>query len=491
MNPPDTRRSSEEKRTSGNKTDKKPNRSPGGKRPRRGAGGGSKKRESDKVIHGLVARQFAGMLVEAVLRHKRAFDEGLSNAATVAKFAELTPRDRAFARLIAATVLRHERSLTTVLDKFLQKPLKVSESPLAPVLLVGATQILILKTPAHAAIHLAVEQCKARRATQRFEKLVNAVLRRVSEQGAEVYSELDHVRLAMPDWLWTRWVKTYGEDETRAMVSAALAVPPIDISVKSEPKLWAERLGGQVLQTGTVRIEGGGRIEEMAGYEDGEWWVQDAAAALPVRLVADVKGKDVLDMCAAPGGKTAALVAAGAHVTALDQSEIRLDRLRENLKRLKMSAMCVTGDAAECVPPDEQKFDVILVDAPCTATGTIRRHPDIPHLKRPSDVKKLAQLQAKILDNAVTLIRPGGVLVYCTCSLEPEEGELQIERFLAEHPMFSREPISSQSDPIIDAEWVTPDGDLRTLPSHLRVEKPELCGLDGFFASRLRHHAEV
>lgn len=437
-------------------------------------------------MHGLVARQFAGMLVEAVLRHKRAFDEGLANAATVAKYAELSPRDRAFARLIAATVLRHERALTTVLDKFLQKPLKVGESPLASVLLVGAAQILILETPAHAAIHLAVEQCRERRATQRFDKLINAVLRRVSETGAEIYQELDHVRLAMPDWLWTRWAKTYGEDETRAMVTAALTVPPIDISVKEDPAHWAERLGGTVLPTGTVRVGGGGRIEELPGYYDGEWWVQDAAAALPVRLIGDVKGLDVLDMCAAPGGKTAALASAGANVTALDQSDTRLDRLRENLKRLKLSATCVTGDAADCIPPDGQTFDVILVDAPCTATGTIRRHPDIPHLKRPSDVKKLADLQATILANAATLVRPGGLLVYCTCSLEPEEGEQQVGRFLEANSTFSREPISAETNPVVDAAWCTCDGDLRTLPSHLAGDTPELSGLDGFFVSRLR-----
>jgi 16S rRNA (cytosine967-C5)-methyltransferase len=235
-----------------------------------------------------------------------------------------------------------------------------------------------------------------------------------------------------------------------------------------------------------VRLEAGGRIEDLEGYSEGAWWVQDAAAALPARLLGNVEGLAVADLCAAPGGKTAELVAAGAAVTAVDVSEARLARLRSNLERLNLKAELVAADAADWKP--NRSFDAVLLDAPCTSTGIIRRHPDILRLKHPGDVAALAEAQLRLLDNAARLVRPGGALVYCTCSLEPEEGPEQIARFLARTPGLVRLPIRA-GEAGVEAEWLTPEGDLRTFPFHMPHERPQLSGMDGFYAARLTRSA--
>ena len=255
-----------------------------------------------------------------------------------------------------------------------------------------------------------------------------------------------------------------------------------NVSVKAEPEAWAEKLGGTLLATGTVRLAAGGRVEALPGFSEGAWWVQDAAAALPARLLGNVAGKSVVDLCAAPGGKTAQLAAAGAGVTAVDLSGARMQRLRANLDRLHLEAELVEADAASWSPG--RTFDAVLLDAPCTATGTIRRHPDILRLKRPEDVAALADIQTRLLDNAAKLLAPGGTLIYCTCSLQPEEGVEQVDRFLSRQPRFARRPIDP-GESGIDPDWVTEAGDLRTLPFHLPGARPELSGLDGFYAARL------
>jgi 16S rRNA (cytosine967-C5)-methyltransferase len=242
--------------------------------------------------------------------------------------------------------------------------------------------------------------------------------------------------------------------------------------------VWAEKLNAKLLPTGSLRLNASGRIEAMDGFDEGEWWVQDAAAALPTKLLGDVKDRDVLDLCAAPGGKTLSLASRGARVTALDRSGPRLDRLRQNLERLSLSAEIITEDATKFAP--ERTWDAILLDAPCTATGTARRHPDVLHLKSAADRDRLAALQARLLAHSATLLSVGGTLVYCTCSLEPEEGPKQIEAFLAEHSEFARAPIKADEIGGL-AECLTAQGDLRTLPCHLGEEG----GLDGFFAARL------
>lgn len=431
-------------------------------------------------LAGLAARETAVALIAAVLLDGRTLEAALGD--TAAK-SPIEPRDRAFAREIAATVLRRRGSLERVVAAHLAKPLPERQGIVRCILLAGAAQLLVLGTPPHAAINLAVEQCRCRPSTTRFDKLVNAVLRRVNEAGPALLATLKSDDCDIPAWMMARWRAAYGADIAARIAEASLTPAPLDLSVKSDPDVWADKLGGFVLPGGTVRLAAGGRVDHLAGYAEGAWWVQDAAAALPVRLFGDVRGLRVADLCAAPGGKTAALIVAGAEVTAIDRPGPRLDRLAANLQRLHLAATVVAADAAAWI--SEAPFAGVLLDAPCTATGTIRRHPDILSLKRPADVAQLAETQKALLENAARLVAPGGCLVYCTCSLEPEEGAVQLDGFLGAHPEFRREPIVAHE---IDgaAEWITSDGDLRTLPHHLPHDRPELSGMDGFYAARLR-----
>lgn len=452
----------------------------GGDRPR------EDRRAPSLATAGLAARQLAVTLISAVTHEKRALDEVWLSALASRTFAGLDPRDRAFARLIAGTVLRRHGELTAVLATFLDKALPERRGRLDAILLSGAAQLLLLDTPRHAAISLAVDQCRLDRDATRFDKLVNAVLRRVAEHGEEIRAGLDSATLNVPSWLLERWQATFGAEQAQLIAMASLREAPLDLSVKDEAAARTETLGGQLLATNTIRMATHGRIEDIPGYDDGTWWVQDAAAALPPRLLGNVDGRDVADLCAAPGGKTISLAAAGARVTAVDTSQKRLRRVRENLDRMQLDASLVIADAATWAP--DRTFDAVLLDAPCSATGTIRRHPDILHLKRPTDITALAEVQAKVLKNAANLVRPGGLLVYCTCSLEPEEGVAQIEDFLAAHPEFQRLPIAA-GEYGIAAEWLSAAGDLRTLPQHLPLDPPELSGMDGFYAARLIRQA--
>jgi len=418
-------------------------------------------------------------LLTAVLGDRHSFD-----AAVAKEFraSALEPRDRGLARLIAATVLRRLGELEAVLNSYLDKPLPQQKGALWPILLSGAAQLLFLETSPHAAVGLAVDQARRDRHAARYDKLVNALLRRVSREAATALQGQDAVKLNVPAWMLQRWTNTYGVEEARRIAIASLNEAPLDITVKSSPEAWAERLGGKVLPTGSVRLEAGGRIEDLPGYSDGAWWVQDVAASLPAKLLGPVAGKSVLDLCAAPGGKTAQLALAGGNVTAVDLSGTRLQRLRDNLARLNLKAQVVEGDAGTFAPGCT--FDAVLLDVPCTSTGTIRRHPDILRLKRAEDVVALAEVQSRLLDNAARLVAPGGVLVYCTCSLEPEEGVQQVERFLDRNPGFARSPITT-GEQGLDRDWLTPEGDLRTLPHHLGAESSKLSGMDGFYAARL------
>jgi 16S rRNA (cytosine967-C5)-methyltransferase len=428
---------------------------------------------------GLLARDVAVSALFAVLIERRPFDDAFAKAAAAR---DLAPRDRAFARLIATSVLRNRGSLQAVLNTYIAKPLPEHQGRLGLILLAAAAQLLLLQTPPHAAISLAVDQCRADRLGRRFANLTNAVLRRVSESGHGRLASLDNVTLTFPEWLLGKWSRAYGAVEARQIARASLSEPALDLTVKSDAEEWAMRLNGLVLPTGSVRCTGMGRIEDLDGYEDGAWWVQDAAAALPVKLFGDVTGLSALDLCAAPGGKSAQLAAAGARVVAVDKSAGRLTRLQQNLQRLGLSADVVTADAQNFTT--EKTFDVVLLDAPCTATGTIRRHPDILYLKRADDVQALAGLQSKLLAQAARLVRPGGTLVYCVCSLEPEEGEEQVAAFLAEHGAFSRKPMQLDES-VIPLLWRTVDGDLRTLPSYFSELPDGMRGLDGFYAAAL------
>jgi 16S rRNA (cytosine967-C5)-methyltransferase len=350
------------------------------------------------------------------------------------------------------------------------------------ILRMGVAQLLFLNTPAHAAIdtsvNLADEHPDKRVAS--FKGVINAVLRRVSQEGAAKRAQQDGPRLNTPKWLWDTWAKAYGGNVARQIAEMHLREAPLDVSLKAgeDLKQWATRLGGQVLPSGTIRVPAGGRIEELPGYNDGTWWVQDAAAALPVRLFGDLSGKNAVDLCAAPGGKTAQLINAGAAVTAIDRAPARVKTLNANLRRLKMTAEVVTGDGAAWKPP--APVDAVLLDAPCSATGTIRRHPDVLWLKTERDIASVRPVQAELLKNAAAMLKPGGTLVYCVCSLQPEEGPQQIAAFLKANQNFRRQPVTPAEIGGL-ADLITRDGDLRTLPFHLA----EQGGMDGFFAARL------
>jgi len=447
---------------------------------------GQQKSNSKGAPPGLAARTLAVHLVAGVLIGKQPLELVLAAQSTRPQVADMEARDRALARAVAATVLRRQGELEHVLNAFLERPLPADKGRLWPILLTGAAQLVCLDMPAHAVVDLSVEVTRRDRGAHRFAKLVNAVLRRVAERGAGLLEAQDRTRLNIPDWLWQRWSAVYGSDVARRIAEASLSEAALDISVKGGAEAapaWAERLSGRLLSTGSIRLAAHGRIEDLPGFAEGAWWVQDAAAALVTRIAGDVAGKAVADLCAAPGGKSAGLAAAGAQVTAVDASATRLDRLRENLARLQLVAEVVEADAATWSPG--RTFDVVVLDAPCTATGTIRRHPDILRLKSPADVERMANLQRAMLAHSASLVRPHGLLVYATCSLEPEEGTLQIAAFLAARPDFARVPLAA-AEIGAEPEWITALGELRTLPFHVKQDTPGLSGLDGFYAARLR-----
>jgi 16S rRNA (cytosine967-C5)-methyltransferase len=429
---------------------------------------------------GLAARRIAAEILEAVLRRYRPLDEQLEERAHPA-LATLADRDRALVRALVATVLRRLGTLRHLLGRLLERGLPADAPRVESALLIGTAQILWLEVPDHAAVDLAVRLVQADRRDARYAGLVNAVLRRVARDGVGELAGLDTAALDTPDWLLARWLRNYGADTARAIALANGREPALDLTVKDDAAHWATALGGRVLPTGSVRVPAHGPVASLPGYDDGAWWVQDAAAALPARLLGDVRGRSVADLCAAPGGKTAQLAAAGAHVVAVDRAPARLDRLRQNLARLQLAAETVTADVTQW---QAGPFDAVLLDAPCSSTGTIRRHPDIPWLKREADIAALVALQRRLIARAVELTRPGGLLVYCTCSLEPEEG-IDVIRDLLEHePRLRRRPITAAEVGGL-AELISPDGDLRTLPCQLADSDPRMGGLDGFYSARL------
>jgi 16S rRNA (cytosine967-C5)-methyltransferase len=421
------------------------------------------------------ARLIALDVLDRVLGEARPLDETFAGHPILA---QLDDRDRAFARLLVTTALRRLGQIDTVLDEFVRarpKAIRVHN-----LLRLGAAQLLFLGTPAHAAVSETVALASG---PHGFAKgLLNAVLRRVAREGKERLSGQDAERLNTPDWLWRRWTAAYGELVARALAEAHLAEPPLDLSVKSDPAGWAARLGAEHLYGSTVRRPAGGAIEDLPGYAEGAWWVQDAAAALPARLLGDVHGRTAIDLCAAPGGKTAQLAAAGADVIAVELSERRAARLRANLARLRLQAHVAIADALAWRPP--RPAGHVLLDAPCTATGTIRRHPDIAWHKTPADVTRMAELQARLLEAAVAMLEPAGVLVYASCSLQPEEGPDVIERALATGLPVARLPIQASELDGLPLD-LTDAGDVRTLPCHLAGRG----GLDGFFIARLRRRS--
>lgn len=432
-------------------------------------------------VPGLAARRIAADILDGVLHKHRTLDDQLEGAAAHPGLKSLSDRDRALMRRLVATILRRLGTLGHILSRLLDRGVPTDAPRAQTALLIGAAQILWMDVPDHAAVDLSVRMVQSDRRAAKYAGLVNAVLRRCAREGQPLIDEVAAQTLDIPPWLITRWTAHYGETTAKEIAVALSHEPSLDLTVKSEADAWATRLHGEVLPTGSVRTLLQGSVTMLPGFNDGQWWVQDAAAALPARLFGDLKGKRIVDLCAAPGGKTAQLVQAGAQVTAVDRSPNRVARLRENLARLSLEAETVVSDGTEY--PGEG-FDGVLLDAPCSSTGTIRRHPDVAWLKQDSDIAMLTTLQRRLLQKAATMLKPGGTLVYCTCSLEPEEGEQAIADLLAKDSSMRRAPADA-SEVAGLAEIVTSEGDLRTLPSHLPHVDPRLGGLDGFYAARL------
>ncbi len=427
----------------------------------------------------LEARRIALHILGQVLERGQPLDQVLDNDRD---FARLPSRDKAFTRMILGTALRRRGQI----DDFIMRGADRSEMPHPPALLnllrMAAAQIAFMAVPDYAVVDTAVRLAEEN-GMGRQKGFVNAVLRRVTENHRDWAAKQDEVRLNTPEWLMKVWIEDYGLRTAAEIAQANLSEAPLDITLKdpSKMKYWADTLEATILPTGSLRRVQGGAVHKLPGFDDGMWWVQDAAASLPAQLFGDVSGRTVIDMCAAPGGKTAQLAALGAQVVALDRSHGRLKRLQANMQRLRLEdhVKVDTADASVWQPKEAPEF--ILLDAPCTATGTIRRNPDVAYLKEPQDMERLLKMQARLLDNALDMIAPGGVLIYCTCSLQKAEGEAQIANTLAARQDVRRLPLSPVEVGGMDA-LVTPEGDIRVLPFHLAAHG----GMDGFYVARLQ-----
>jgi len=422
---------------------------------------------------GLPARIAAQDILRQVLRKRQPLDDALDS---ILASANLEGRDGGFARAIATETLRRLGQLQVLIHTFATKmPPEHRAGPTLEILLAGACELLFLKVAPHAAVNAANELAARDKNAVHFKSLINAVLRRIAREGQAVIDAQDAQHLNVPDWLWSRWCAAYGEAATRSLAAAHLCTPPLDIHGKLSPPDFRNSI---LLPKNIVRLHEFGRIEDLPGFAQGDWWVQDFAATLPVHLLGDVRDKTVIDLCAAPGGKCAQLVAAGANVIAVERDSVRMQRLKQNLERLHLSAQLIETDMRDYAPVE--RAPLVLLDAPCSATGTIRRHPDLPWVKGAADVNTCADAAAELLDAAASMVADDGVLVFAVCSLEPEEGPEQVNAFLADHPEFQREPIRAEE--VLGLRELVSDGDLRTLPCHLG----EKGGMDGFYAARLR-----
>jgi len=415
----------------------------------------------------LTARSAAIDLVASALDHKGGLEEAMDRA----PFSNLELRDRGLARMIAMTLLRR----LGVIDRMLQAKLaKPPPHAVTMLLRIGAAQALYLDVPAFAAVDTTVRLAERDRDTRPFKGLVNAVLRGLLREPPPADIDPEHL---LPDWLFARWRAAYGAEDARRIAATIVEEPATDVTPRdpADAGLAAE-LEADALPGGSLRVRQRGDVTAWPGYGEGRWWVQDAAAAIPARLLKLTVGETALDACSAPGGKALQMAAAGAKLVAMDRSNPRLKRLRQALERTGLEAEVVVADAGAWSDP--RQFDAVLLDAPCSATGTFRRNPDVLWGVRASDIAKLAGVQARLLDAIAGRVAPGGRLVYCVCSLEPEEGEAQVEAFLKRHGNFSLDPIAPGEGGSPEAA-ATKAGWLRILPHQIEG------GLDGFFAARL------
>ncbi|MER8807312.1 MFS transporter [Mesorhizobium australicum] len=452
--------------------------------PRRTVSGDQDHNAGGEFFAGLAARKAAARLLAAVIDARTPLDGLTDHENGHPQYKALDLRDRGLVRAILVTALRYRMTIAGLLARRLEKPLPPNATALSHILHVAAAQILFLDIPDSAAVDLAVTHAKSDPRTQRFSGLVNGVLRTLARaKESELPAALAAADEA-PKWFSDRLKAAYGAEKARQILASHRHEAPVDFSVKADPELWAEKLGGIVLPTGTVRVEKlAGAVTELPGFAEGAWWVQDAAASLPARLFGDVSGLRVADLCAAPGGKTAQLILAGAKVTALDTSKNRLARLTRNLARLGLSAEIVQADLLKYEPAE--LFDGVLLDAPCSSTGTVRRHPDVPWTKTAADVEKLADLQRRLLARAVMLVRPGGRIVFSNCSLDPREGEELCRAFLVDNPGVTTDPVRPGEFACLDPFLIS-DGALRTTPADMVLDAPAISGLDGFYAARMR-----
>lgn len=416
---------------------------------------------------GVAARKAAAGLLGQVLGEGRLLSEALG----APQLAKLLAEDRARAQRLATETLRSLERVDRILKPYLRK-----NPPLAVMnVLRVATYELCTGGAAHGVVNDAVACLAGSKRTVQLKGLANAVLRKVAANGPDEWKKLRVPRL--PKWLRSPLVQAYGAEPVAAMERAHFAGAPLDLTAKGDASALAEAVGGTLLPTGTVRLTETVQVSGLSGYAEGEWWVQDAAAALPVAILDPKKGEAIADLCCAPGGKTMQIAARGAHVVAVDASERRMARVTENLSRAGLSAVTQVGDMLEMTG----QFDAILLDAPCSATGTIRRHPDLPLVKDGAEFGELIELQARMLAHAIDLLRPGGRLVYCTCSLLPDEGECQIEDVLETHPELTVD-VDALKRPGIEEAWITQEGGLRLRPDYWG----DAGGMDGFYIAMLR-----
>ncbi|WP_246476357.1 RsmB/NOP family class I SAM-dependent RNA methyltransferase [Roseibium litorale] len=444
---------------------------------------GGQERPLMKDKPGFLARKVAADILGNVVHKRRPLDGELDANSGHSGFRELAANDKGLVRAILGACLRHRGELNELLDRLLDRRIPEKTGRVTDILHVAMAQMLYLDIPDRAAVSLAVDHASVDRRAVPYKGLVNGVLRRLGREREDVTGDLDGNRLNTPGWLLDSWTAAYGEDVALAIAGAHQNEAALDLTVKDDPAGWAERLGGVVVGAGSVRLHRKGAVDALEGFAQGNWWVQDAAASMPARLLGDLSGKRAADLCAAPGGKTAQLAAAGAKVTAVDISQSRLKRVTENLARLGLEAEVIASDLREWEP--SAPFDAILLDAPCSATGTIRRHPDVPWIKQAYDVGVLSEVQSVLLRRVAGWLQPGGTLVYCTCSMERAEGEDQIASFLTDQPGFELVPVLPEEVGGLEAV-VTPEGYLRTLPCHAATIDGVETGLDGFFAARIR-----
>lgn len=433
---------------------------------------------------GLSSRQAASKLLSAIIDKKTSMDGLLDLKGGNPAYLDLTDQDRLLVKAILLSTLRNYQIIEKFLDHLLEKPLPSGAVSLRHILRIGAAQILYLDVPDHSAVDLAVEQANIDPRNRRFANLVNAILRRMAREKDKMLPKLGEKTAMLPDWYAKKLSKSYGFNRARGMMALMSKPAPIDITVKSDADAWAEKLGGTKLTDWSIRLDKlEGPLQSLQGFDDGDWWVQDVAASLPARLFGDLKGKRVIDLCAAPGGKTAQLILAGADVTALDRSKSRLNRLNENLERLKLSAHTEISRMEKY--ETEDLYDMALLDAPCSSTGTIRRHPDVVWTKDADDIGYLSGVQKGLLEHAITLVKPGGLIVFSNCSLEPDEGEEMVTKFVADN---SDEVELLPVDPSLCQGFetaITNEGFVRTTPDFCINENEELQGADGFFAAIL------